>query len=362
MTGLKAIYQLLPTLVAGDAIGDNALMLHRLWQKSGIEARLYAVSSTLGRNVRPPNYLPMQLTDREALVYHHSTGSQAATYFSAASGGTRILVYHNITPPELLSHAPAIAACSHWGLEQLDDLAGHYDFAVADSRYNASQLAGAFNNTAIIPLVPDQERTALLRAAAEKRVLSWPRLEREPTFLFVGRLIPHKRIEDVIKIFRTYQRSFSMAAKLKIVGPATEAPAYVSQLHEMIRQGNVRNVEFTGKLLGEDLANAYAAADMYLCTSRHEGFCLPLVEAMLAEVPVLTTNVGGIPDTVGTAALMFEGADIPGFVEAAHLLLTDQEARAKVIAAQMVQCQRFTRQVVERCWTDLLAQAEEAST
>ena len=128
--------------------------------------------------------------------------------------------------------------------------------------------------------------------------------------LFVGRMIPNKRIENVIRSFHAYQQRFNPRSRLLLVGSHGGFEKYLTMLHQLVATLGVSDVHFSGHVSNEELTAYYEAADVFLCASEHEGFCVPLVEAMAADVPVLAYAAGAVPETLGGAGLLFAPKDL----------------------------------------------------
>lgn len=351
----RAIYQIVPTLTEGDAVSDYALLLRDIWRSWGIEALVFAATSTVrGEGIEPLARLPRRFAKGCALLYHHSTGSEAADAFLASTGAARLLIYHNITPPRLLSSLPSSAARSHWGLQQLRDLAARTQAAFADSDFNRQDLVQAgFGNCFTLPLAVSESRQKRLSQLYSQRPSPCPD---SPQFLHVGRLFPHKRLEDVLRVFALYQSVNAPGAHLTIVGNTSETPEYLEMLRALLAQHHVRNVHFTGKVSEEELMEHYRNSDIYLCMSRHEGFCMPLAECMFAGVPLLCYAAAAVPETVGKCAFVIEDTDPAVFAEAAHMILHTPELRAKLVSSQRRRAEFFTRPQLEERLRHLFAQ------
>jgi glycosyltransferase involved in cell wall biosynthesis len=151
--------------------------------------------------------------------------------------------------------------------------------------------------------------------------------------LFVGRVVPSKGQHELVKALWAYRRLYDPAARLHLVG-GTSSFAYLKALRGFVHDlGLADAVRITGDVSDAALSAYFAAADVYLSLSAHEGFGVPLVEAMVAGVPVVARGVGGVAETVGEAALLLAGSD-PAYVAAAvRRVCTDAGLRQRLIAA-----------------------------
>jgi glycosyltransferase involved in cell wall biosynthesis len=338
------IHQLLPNLCEGDAISDYAVLLSRIWRDWGLHSTIYAENTdpAVSGLAVPAGRMPGSLSSSEVLVYHLSTGSDLAEVFAARPAGMHIVIYHNITPPALLASVPEIAARSHRGLVQLRDLTAVSDLAIADSQFNVEDLARAgYAAREVVHLGLSSRRIAALQVR--------PVSTTAPVILHVGRMLPHKQIERLVMTFGFLLDVCPRlaGARLRLVGDAAEAPDYVNGIRRLAAGRCLAGVEVAGRVSGPALTSEYGAADAYLCMSAHEGFCVPLVESMFSGIPIVASSVGAIPEVVDGAGLLFEEQDPALYAEALCRMLTDPEARAKVVAAQACRAKHFTQAALE---------------
>ena len=227
----------------------------------------------------------------------------------------KLLLSHNVTPARWLwDHDPPIALQCELGRRQLPEYAARCDVVAGVSAFNAAELG----SDVVIPPILD---------------LAWAQLQGQspqlhPNVLFVGRLAPHKRQDELIRAFAIYRRRHAPDATLTLVGePLNEA--YLRALRELgDRAGNVR---FEHTLSERELADRYARASVFVCLSEHEGFCVPLLEAFAAEVPVIARPSGGVPETAGDAALLVDDRDPAVIAELIALAAGDAELRADLV-------------------------------
>jgi glycosyltransferase involved in cell wall biosynthesis len=237
----------------------------------------------------------------------------------------KLLLYHNVTPPAWLwEHAPLVAVQCAIGREQLPALVESARVTAADSAFNAAELAelGA-SQTEVIPLLVD--RTPL----GPPSVAAAPGPPGPPTVIFVGRLSPHKRQEDVIEVFALYRRHRAPDARLVLVGDPLSV-GYAERLRELADAAAPGAVTIESGLDPAALGARYRSAHAFLCLSAHEGFCIPLLEAFHFGVPVIARPAGAVPETVGDAGLLVEDSDPAVIAELLHLVVTDGALRAEL--------------------------------
>jgi glycosyltransferase involved in cell wall biosynthesis len=235
----------------------------------------------------------------------------------------KLLVYHNVTPARYLwSHHPHVATLCALGRDHLPLYARAARVACAVSSYNARELeeAGA-DEVRVVPLLLDRERLGSAGDGAGPG---------GPLVLSVGRLAPHKRHDLAIRAFALYQRHCAPGARLLCVGEPL-SPAYRDELLELAGELGADGVELPGPLPQAELNAAYAAADVLLSLSEHEGFCAPLLEAFHFGVPVVARPVGGMPEVGGDAVLWVEDRDLAVVAELIDLAVRDAELRSELV-------------------------------
>jgi glycosyltransferase involved in cell wall biosynthesis len=254
----------------------------------------------------------------------------------------KLLLSHNVTPARWLwDHDPPIALQCELGRRQLPEFAARCDVAAGVSAYNAAEL----DSDVVIPPILD---------------LAWAQLQGQspqlrPSVLFVGRLAPHKRQDELIRAFAIYRRRHAPDATLTLVGEPLN-DAYLRALRELgDRAGNVR---FEHTLSDRELADRYARASVFVCLSEHEGFCVPLLEAFAARVPVIARPSGGVPETAGDAALLVDERDPAVIAELLALTIGDGELRAELARRGE---QRVEHYAPARAATALRAAVEQLS-
>jgi glycosyltransferase involved in cell wall biosynthesis len=254
----------------------------------------------------------------------------------------RVLQYHNVTPARFFAPYDAgIFRIAALGRAELQTLVGQTDAALGDSEYNRQELeAYGFSNTGVFPIAvdPDRIRKAPRRPALE-RVLS----DGLMNFLFVGRIVPNKKIEDHIKLAEHYKRYVDTEYRFIFVGKTDGVPHYYNTVRALVAEYQMPadRFIFTGPVPEEDLATYYRMARVYISLSEHEGFCVPLLEAMAADVPVLAYASTAVPDTLGGAGVQFAPKDLEYAAEVLGELTYNDDLRDRVIAGQRRRLEDF---------------------
>ena len=357
---MRALHQFVPTFEPG-AVGGHMLELQRLArERLGVDAELFAefvAPAFEGRARRHTEYgrrVPARPGD--VLMYHMAIGSVVAD-FVRGRPEPLVVDHHNVTPPEMLERwEPGAAYGCSWGRAQLPELAGRSVLGVADSPFNEEELRRAgYAATATAPILLDP---AFFEAAAgDVDVRALDELEEGRTgaeWLFVGRVSPNKCQHDVVKAFAAYRRVYDPAARLHLVGGSSSA-AYWSALEEYVASlGLAGAVRLTGPVPAGRLLAHYRAADVLVCLSEHEGFCIPLLEAMAHRVPIVAFASSAVPGTLGDGGVLLESKAAATVAAAVHRVLTDPALRDRLVAAGTARLAAFSPERTRARWTEVL--------
>ena len=348
------INQWVPAAHKGDAIGDSARRVRGLLREMGHESELYAltIDDDLRHDVRP--FSDPAATRGQLTVFHYALPSPMTEAFASLGSG-RVLQYHNVTPAAYFApYDPSLFRLASLGRDELATLAGRVDLALGDSEYNRQELERlGFDRTGVFPIAVDTARvTRRSRRPALDALLD----DGLVNFLFVGRIAPNKKIEDIIRLAEFYKRYVDAYYRFIFVGRFDVVPRYYSMIRALMTELRFLDDRFvfTGPISDEELAVYYRHAAVYISMSEHEGFCVPLVEAMAADVPVLAYAATAVPDTLGGAGVQFAPKDIEFAAELLGQLAFDDDFRADVIAGQRRRLADFGDARVTRELTALL--------
>jgi L-malate glycosyltransferase len=328
------VNQWVPAAHKGDAIGDSARRVRDLLRGMGHDADLYAltIDDDLRHDVRAFDHPAAGGGD--LTIFHYALPSPMTEAFAALPSG-RVLQYHNVTPASYFApYDPALFRLATLGREELRTLAGRVDLALGDSEYNRRELAGlGFERSGVFPIAVD---TARITQPAARPALEQILDDGLVNFLFVGRIAPNKKIEDIIRLAEVYKRYVDAYYRFIFVGRFDVVPRYYSMIRALMAEYRFLNDRFifTGPVPDEELAVYYRHAAVYISMSEHEGFCVPLVEAMAADVPVLAYAAAAVPDTLGGAGVQFAPKDLEQAAELLGALAFDDTLRRAVIAGQ----------------------------
>ncbi len=325
------VHQILSGAGPHDAVTTEARAFRARFQSWGWGGADVSARIAPGLNGEFSPLRSLAANPGDLLLLHHSA-STPGLHELLELPNRKLLLYHNVTPPEWLwEHAPVVAAQCALGREQLSELVSAVDLAAADSNFNAAELSAlGAEEPEVIPLLldhgrlgpPGHQRPAVPdRATATRRAGT---THAAPTILFVGRLSPHKRQDRVIEAFALLRQHRWPDARLVLVGDPVSR-GYSAELHALADRLAPGAVTIETGLPAAELGQRYRAADVFLCLSEHEGFCVPVLEAMHFGVPVVARAAGAVPEVAGDGAVLIDEDDPALVSELLHLVLTDAE-------------------------------------
>ena len=326
----------------GDAISTQGIAMHKATLKMGVESVLFTphpdetgVTSTrfIGDYVPQPN---------DVRVLHYGARGLTEDWIMGYRGHTYIY-YHNVTPARFFAriHFPWVENLrrARETLPQLTHLG-----ALTVSEYNKRELLYfGFKDVTVIPLLLDFEGfLTVAQRARPSQMLGHDLPSDSVNWLHVGRIVPNKRLEDIIRAFYVYHNQFNSNSRLFLVGSNNESDVYSKALVTWIENLSMQNtIVFTGKVSQGQLFDLYRLADLYLCMSEHEGFCAPLVEAMLSQTPIIAFRSTAITDTIGQAGILLDEKDPVVIATIADLVLNKLAYRKRLIESQLMQAKEW---------------------
>jgi L-malate glycosyltransferase len=349
--------QVIPSLASRDAIGVHTINLRDGLREAGIDSDIFYGSFTpdVAHEGRPVTELGRAGRDRW-LLYQSSIGSPVYDIF-AARQDPKLVNYHNITPAALLRDwEPNVAYEVALGRTQLARLAPQSRLAVADSAFNESELrALGYGETAVVPLLIDMHRKGdAPDPDVAARLAQRKATEGGADLIFVGKLSPHKAPHDLIKMLAVLRRLYDPSARLHLVGsPLGET--YAPALHAYVAELGLGDaVDFAGSVSEAELEAYLRAADVFVCASDHEGFCVPLAEAMGHGIPIVAYGVTAVPETVGDAGLVLRDKSPLPFAAAVARVLSDEALREHLGRAGHERAARFSLTDSQRRFVSLV--------
>jgi L-malate glycosyltransferase len=330
---VSRVHQVLATLGYGDAIGHEVLGIQRVLQSAGYESEIFVETADPRLEDLTVDYREMvgAIAPDDILIHHFSIGSRASRT-AYALPGRMALVYHNITPPEYFVgvHKDLVKLCFR-GRRELTAYIDRVDLAVGDSEYNRAELATlGFQRTGVLPVVPgfshlDGAPNSILAADFDD---GWTNI------MFVGRVIPNKRFETIIRAFHVYRTRHNPRSRLLLVGSYSGFERYLSMLQELIARLGTPDVHFLGHVSNEELTALYEVADLFLCASAHEGFCVPIVEAFYKRIPVLAYGSTAVPATMDGGGVLYDTTDPIEIARLMEAVLDDVALEDAIVQSQ----------------------------
>ncbi len=327
------VHQVLATLGYGDAIGHEVLGIQRVLHAAGHDSSIFVETADPRLEDRTLDYRDMvgDVSADDVLIHHFSIGSRASRT-AYALPGRMVLVYHNITPSEYFIgvHKDLVKLCFR-GRRELSAYIGRSDLALGDSEYNRQELEGlGFPHTGVLPVVPDFAHLDV----RPDRTLAGQFDDEWTNVMFVGRVIPNKKFEDVIRAFHAYRTRHNPRSRLLLVGSHGGFERYLEMLHGLIARLGTPDVHFLGQVSNEELSALYDVADLFLCASEHEGFCVPIVEAFHKRVPVFAYASTAVPATMDGAGVLYDTKDPAHVARLMEAVLTDAAVEHAIVLSQ----------------------------
>lgn len=344
---MTAIHQVVPTLAARDAVGQHSLQVQRLLQDQGIVSYIFTEHTPapeLRSMTRPYESFGDDPADTGAvLLYQASTGSTVVDWLLDRPE-TVLINYHNVTPSAFFARwEPIVAAELRVGRMQIEELAPVTELGIAVSRYNASELDDfGYRASTVVPILLDMSDFDYPPDARTIETITARKQSGGAEWLFVGRVAPNKCQHDLIKAFAYYRAFVDPHAHLTLVGRSSSA-RYRDALGDYVRELGLESVvTFADSVTPGALTAHYQYADVFVCLSEHEGFCVPLLEAMYHQLPVVAFDAAAVPATLGPAGVVLP-TKAPAFVaETVARVMADGDLRARLRAAGMARVMDFS--------------------
>ncbi|MDP3981250.1 MAG: glycosyltransferase family 4 protein [Chlamydiota bacterium] len=335
------ISQFVPGFLDGDAISNYTVEMQNIIRDWGYTSNIYGV----GRHVhslvqdRCLDYLDYQQQPEDIAIYHFSVGSELSGFFRNLKS-KKVLIYHNITPAKYF-HAISSekAMVLDEGRRQLFELSNVPDLSLAVSAYNAQELLEAgFKDPKVFPLLFN---TSAFNINPSRKILRKFR-KKGTNILFVGRIAPNKKCEDVIQTFYYYKKTIDPLARLFLVGSFSGMDRYLACLRALTVELDLADIYFTGHVTQTELVSYYRIADVFLCMSEHEGFCIPLLEAMHFQVPVVAYAAAGVPGTLDGNGVLVHQKNYPYIAELIQCVNEDASLKANIVQKQLKRLNDFS--------------------
>ena len=350
------IIQLLPTMSFGDAIGNDTLAIRDFILEQGYETGIYAegIDPRLPTGTALPYDKMPALKRDDILIYHASTGSALNTKLKSM-GGRKVVIYHNITPPHFFEHYSSTAtSLTLQGYREIRSLAESVAYCIADSAYNRKDLI-RMGFTCPIDVCPILIPFEDYQKKPDEETLRKYQGDGWTNLLFVGRIAPNKCQQDVIRAFYAYQKLYNPKSRLFLVGSSGGMEKYENQLRDYVKLLGIEDkVIFPGHIKFSAILAYYHMADAFVCMSEHEGFCVPIVEAMHFRKPIVAYASSAIPETMGAGGLLLDSKDPLMAAEAINRVIADSHLRSHILTRQEEELKRFQYDAVKTKFIECL--------
>ena len=345
MSSIKII-QILTTICYGDAVSNDTLNMHKILKKSGYDAVIYAenIDKRLSSIVKKIEELK-NVDKEDLIIYHKSTGTKLS--FELQNFKCKIVMrYHNITPGFYFQkYSKKLFNIVEYGREGLEYASKHIDYSLADSSYNMQELVDLnYKNVEVLPILISFDDYA--KTPDKKTIEKYN--DGITNILFVGRIAPNKAQEDVIKSFYYYKKYVNQNSRLIFVGNENGFENYLDLLRDLVDELKLEDIIFTGHIKFEEILAYYKIADLFLCMSEHEGFCVPLVESMYFGVPILAYDSSAVGETLGSSGVLVKEKNYFVISELMDRIMADKILRDNIVEKQYERLKDFALEKVEK--------------
>ena len=339
------IVQILPTISYGDAVSNSAVNIMMALRERSFTTEIYAI------NIHPKMQKLAKSMDKfkpekwDVMIYHMAIGCDLPNLFSNWNTiKHKWMIYHNITPSHFFSGFDKNSEeLSELGRQQLHNLKDVITLAIADSNYNKLELDElGYKNTVTLPIILSFEDYNI-----EPNKVIFNRYKDDyVNILFVGRIAPNKKHEEIIKIFYYYKKYVNPQSRLFLVGSYHGMERYYANLERLVEELDLQDVIFTGHVPFRDIITYYRVSDIFLCMSEHEGFCVPLLEAMYFDLPILAYNSTAIPETLGESGILINQKNYIEIAEMIDYIMKNDKIRHQIINKQKERLAYFSKDKV----------------
>ena len=349
------IVQMVDALDYGDGVSNDIINLHLLMDNMKVDNTVYSrwMNERVAHYTHDINtYSPKE---DDYILYHYSGKStileQVLDYNLPV-----ILRYHNITPPKyLVQDNPELADRCREGIEQIKSNVRFFDFYCGDSEFNNRDLIayGADADRAyVLPVAMNLSK--LHETATDKKIIQ--EMKKHPNIIFVGRIAPNKCIEDVLDVFDNFHKYYNDKAFLYLVGNMQQTGTYTKYIQDKINKlTSKEHIIMTGKVDDSQLSSYYSGADVFLCMSEHEGFCIPLLEAMEFNIPVIAYDAGAVAGTMGESGILVKNKVVPIVAGLLNELTINPFLRSRVVQEQQKHLQEFDTPAMKKQLAKLIS-------
>jgi len=341
------IHQFATSLSYGDAISDEMLEIQKALRNKGYKSEIFIrfYDPRMAKFIRDFKKYEKFSSHRNVVIFHFSIGSPVSKMFFRIPD-KKIMIYHNITPYKFfLGYHRILTRECYKGRLEIKLFADKVDLALGDSEFNRRELEKVgYPRTGVLPLLLnlsrfDQKENHVIRSIFSNG--KW-------TILFVGRIIPNKKFEDLIKVFYFYKKYFNQNSQLILAGDYRGMMRYSAALQDLVGRLELTDVHFPGHIEFSELISFFKLADVYVSMSEHEGFGVPILEAFYNKVPVVAFAAGAVEETMNNGGLLLHKKDLLRTASVLDKLSRDEIFRREIVSSQVEALKKYDRDNVTR--------------
>jgi glycosyltransferase involved in cell wall biosynthesis len=341
------IHQFATSLSYGDAISDEMLEIRKALKQDGHESEIFIkyYDSQTAKYARDYREYKNYSSKENIVIFHFSIGSPVSKMFFRIPD-KKVMIYHNITPYHFFMdfHRILTKECYKGRLE-LKTFAHKVDLALGDSEYNRKELEETgYKKTGVLPLLLDLSKFDRKGDPLTHEIYD----NRKTTLLFVGRVVPHKKFEDVIKVFYFYKKYFNSESQLFLVGDFRGMEKYYGGLQKLMDRMELEDVHLTGHVDFSELTAYFKMAQVYLSMSEHEGFGVPLIEAFYNQIPVVAYEAGAVRETMNGGGVLLKEKKELAAAALIDRIVNEKELRERLIRSQSKALEKYQKKNVSR--------------
>ncbi len=352
------IHQFATSLSYGDAISDEMLEIRSVLQELGYRSEIFVKlfdprSAAQVKDYR--DYKRYSAPDN-VVIFHFSIGSPVSKLFFRVPD-KKMMIYHNITPHEYFVDAHRVLARECYkGRLEINLFVDKVDLALGDSEFNRQELqAIGYKATGVFPILMNFRKFDRTGDPVTRRLFD----NGKTTLLFVGRLIPNKKFEDIIKTYFFYKKYFNQDSQLVLAGDYRGLERYFSSLQDLVARLKLMDVHFSGHVDFAELLAFYQAAHVFLSMSEHEGFGVPLLEAFYMNIPVMAYAAGAVEETLNGGGVLLRDKDFLKTAALIDRIQRDKALRKSIVDGQLRALQKYGRVNVSRILLDHVRRASQ---
>ncbi|RLE04083.1 MAG: hypothetical protein DRI99_04285 [Candidatus Aminicenantes bacterium] len=341
------VHQFATSLTYGDAISDEMLEIRRVLQENGFESEIFVrfYDPRLAHLAHDFREYPAYSSPENVIIFHFSIGSPVSRMFFRVPD-KKIMIYHNITPYQyFLDYHRILARECYKGRLELKMFVDKVDLALGDSEYNRQELAAVgYRRTGVLPILMNFSKFDGQGDAVIHRLFH----NEKTTLLFVGRVIPNKKFEDIIKVFYFYKKYFNPHSQLLLVGDYRGMERYLAALWKLVDELELQDVYFPGHVEFAELLAFFRLSDFYLSLSEHEGFGVPLLESFYLNIPVLAYPGGAVEETMNGGGVLIREKDFLAVAALIQEIGENKDLKAAILASQQKALAKYRRENVAK--------------